>query len=49
MKYHGKRVFSIFIMPMIILAIRIEIELIFKNAYAEFFSKKHHEKVRFRT
>jgi len=39
-------VFSTFIMPMIILAVRIEIELIFKNGYPEFFSKANHEKVR---
>jgi len=32
-------------MPMIILAVRIEIELIFKNSYSEFFSKANHEKV----
>lgn len=45
-KYAGRRVFSTFIMPMIILAVRIEIELIFKNGYPEFFSKATHEKVR---
>jgi hypothetical protein len=44
-RYNGKRVFTTFIMPMIILAIRIEIEHIFKSTYAEFFSKENHEKV----
>ena len=32
-------------MPMIILAIRMEIEVIFKNSYQEFFSKSNHEKI----
>jgi len=32
-------------MPMIVLAIRIEVELIFKNTYKVFFSKEQHEKV----
>lgn len=32
-------------MPLIILAIRIEVELIFKNTYKLFFSKEHHEKI----
>lgn len=44
-KYTGKRVFVTFIMPMIVLAIRIEVEIIFKNRYAIFFSKIQHEKV----
>lgn len=30
---------------MIILAVRIEIELVFKNSYPEFFAKNNHEKV----
>jgi hypothetical protein len=34
-------------MPMVVLAIRIEIELIFKNTYKTFFSKEQHEKVSF--
>ena len=41
----GVRVFFTFIMPMIVLAIRIEIELIFKNSYPQFFSKEVQEKV----
>jgi hypothetical protein len=32
-------------MPMIMLSIRIEIEVVFKNKYSEFFSKPNHEKV----
>eukprot|EP00350_Pseudokeronopsis_sp_OXSARD2_P002433 CAMPEP_0170565500 /NCGR_PEP_ID=MMETSP0211-20121228/79224_1 /TAXON_ID=311385 /ORGANISM="Pseudokeronopsis sp., Strain OXSARD2" /LENGTH=118 /DNA_ID=CAMNT_0010886385 /DNA_START=1261 /DNA_END=1617 /DNA_ORIENTATION=- len=32
-------------MPMIILAIRIEIEVIFKNKYTEFFNNPSHEKI----
>jgi len=32
-------------MPMIILAIRIEIEVIFKNKYTEFFNNPHHEQI----
>eukprot|EP00347_Sterkiella_histriomuscorum_P010573 403375759 len=43
-KYTGKRVFPTFIMPMILLAVRIEIELIFKNSYPEFFTKSTHER-----
>lgn len=34
-----------FIMPMIVLAIRREIEVIFKNRYRIFFSKPRHEKI----
>jgi hypothetical protein len=41
-KYAGKRVFVAFIMPMIVLAIRMEIDLIFKNSYKVFFSKEKH-------
>ena len=33
-------------MPMLLLAIRIEIELIFKNSFPEFFQKEQHERVR---
>ena len=36
-KYLGKRIFSTFIMPMVLLAIRIEVEYIFKTKYSEFF------------
>ena len=38
-KYAGKRIFMTFYMPMIVLAIRMEIEVIFKNSYPEFFSE----------
>lgn len=49
-KYNGKseghrKVFYTFIMPMIVLAIRIEIELIYKNSYPEFFSEPLQEKL----
>ena len=37
-KYSGKRIFQTFYMPMIVLAIRIEVEVIFKNSYPEFFA-----------
>ena len=37
--------FVTFIMPMIVLAIRIEVEIIFKNSYRIFFSKAQHEKI----
>ena len=37
--------FVTFIMPMIVLAIRIEVEIIFKNSYRIFFSKVQHEKI----
>ena len=32
-------------MPMVLLAIRIEVEIIFKNNYKVFFSKDTHEKI----
>lgn len=32
---------------MIILSIRMEVELIFKNGFPEFFSKANHERVSF--
>ena len=40
-----KRMFVNFVMPMIILALRIEMELIFKNTFPIFFSKEVHEKI----
>ena len=46
--YSGKRVFVTFIMPMIVLAIRREIEVIYKNKYRIFFSKERHEKIAFK-
>ena len=44
-RFTGKKVFVSFIMPMIILAVRIEVEIIFKNSYKIFFSKDQHEKI----
>ena len=41
-KFPSKRLFVSFIMPMIVLAIRIEVELIYKNSYKIFFSKDQH-------
>lgn len=32
-------------MPMIVLAVRIEVEIIFKNSYKIFFSKEQHERI----
>ena len=37
--------YGTFQMPMLVLAIRIEVELIFKNSYPEFFSVDIHEKI----
>ena len=45
-RYATKKVFSTFIMPMILLAIRIEVELIFKNQFTVFFDEPRHDKVR---
>lgn len=42
---HRRRVFYTFIMPMIVLAIRVEIELIYKNSYPLFFSEPIQEKI----
>jgi hypothetical protein len=36
MKFDKKRIFSSFTMPMILLAIRIHVEIIFKNSYPKF-------------
>ena len=44
-KYAGKRIFQTFYMPMIVLAIRIEIEVIFKNSYPLFFGDDTQEKI----
>ena len=44
-KYAGKRIFMTFYMPMIVLAIRMEVEVIFKNSYPEFFSEETQEKI----
>lgn len=45
MKYQGKRFYYVFLVPMLVLAIRIEVELIFKNSYPKFFSIDIHEKI----
>ena len=37
-KYAQKRIFMTFYMPMIVLAIRMEVEVIFKNSFPNFFS-----------
>ena len=44
-KYSGKRLFQTFYMPMIVLAIRIEVEVIFKNSYPLFFADDTQEKI----
>ena len=41
----NKKALVTFIMPMIVLAIRMEIELIFLNSYSVFFSKDQHREV----
>ena len=41
----GKRSYHVFMAPMIILAVRIEVELIFKNSYSNFFTVEIHERV----
>ena len=43
-KYHGLRSYYIFMTPMLILALRLEIEVIFKNQDPKFFAEEHHEK-----
>jgi hypothetical protein len=45
MKNDKKRVFTTFVMPMILLAIRIETEVIFKNCYPSFMSNEDNEKL----
>ena len=40
-----KKYFHTFLMPMLVLAIRIEVESIFKNSYPNFFSVEIHEKI----
>ena len=45
MKYHGKKYYHTFLMPMMVLAIRMEVEVIFKNSYPKFFAVKVHEKI----
>lgn len=45
LKYQGKRFYYVFLVPMLVLAIRIEVELIFKNSYPKFFTVDIHEKI----
>ncbi len=45
LKYQGKRFYYVFLVPMLVLAIRIEVEVIFKNSYPKFFSVEIHEKI----
>jgi hypothetical protein len=40
-----RRLFFTFIMPMIMLAIRMEVEVIFKNSYPKFFSREIQERI----
>ena len=44
-RYVGKKRFALIIMPLVVLAIRVETEIIFKNSYPEFFSNAHLEKI----
>lgn len=45
LKFMDKKFYHVFLMPMMVLAIRIQIEQIFKNAYPNFFSIEIHEKI----
>jgi hypothetical protein len=42
-KYDKKRVFATFVMPMIMLAIRVEVEIIFKTNYPMFMEREENE------
>ncbi|CAI2360728.1 unnamed protein product [Moneuplotes crassus] len=44
-KYAGKKKFTTLIMPLILLALRVMMEIIFKNAYPLFFSEPLNEKI----
>jgi hypothetical protein len=44
-KYARKKIYQTFIMPMLLLAIRMEIEMIFKVSYPKFFEVPVHEKI----
>lgn len=44
-RYTGKKKFQTFIMPVLILALRIEIEVIFKNTFQLFFLSENNTKV----
>lgn len=39
-RYSGKRIFTVLHMPVLLLAVRMIIEVIFKNTYSEFFAKE---------
>ena len=43
--YPPPSMFHTFFMPMIVLALRIEVQIIFKNCYPTFFSKELHDKI----
>ena len=43
MKFEKKRIFTSFVMPMILLSIRIEVEMIFKNSFPRFMDKEENE------
>ena len=44
-KYKGNTKFLTFYMPMVLLAIMIECDVIFKNSYPNFFSNETQEKI----
>jgi hypothetical protein len=44
-KYQGKKKFVVLVLPLLILAIRIEMEVIFKNQYSQFFSEPKNEEI----
>jgi len=48
MKHDKKRIFANFVMPMVLLAIRIEIEVIFKNNYPSFMSEEENDNLAMR-
>jgi hypothetical protein len=43
MSYEKNRIFANFMMPMIILSIRIEIEIVYKQNYPRFFMEQENE------
>jgi len=44
-KLNGKRNDLIFMIPMMVLALRVEVEVIFKNQYPKFFAEERNEKI----
>ena len=44
-QHNKNRLFTVFMAPLFILAIRMEVELIFKNAYPKFFEIESHDKI----